>query len=108
MQLTLATFSGQIATQDNMKLPNKYYYISIGVYIVFKLIFLICGKKFSKKECLKNVTVFIFSFIFLSIAFSIKGFRALSDNSNFLWSTYFSLAGAEAFFYWIAENLKKK
>ena len=119
LQLTLATFLGQIATQDNMKLPNKYYYISIGVYIVFKLIFLICGKKFSKKECLKNVTVFIFSFIFLTIAFSIKGFRALSDNSNFLWITYFSLAGAEAlfywivagaeaFFYWIAEKLKKK
>ena len=115
LQLILATFLGQIATQYNMKLPNKYYRISIGVYIVFigvyivfKLIFLICGKNFSKKECLKNVTVFIFSFIFLSIAFSIKGFRALSDNSNFLWITYFSLAAAEASFYCIAENLKKK
>lgn len=46
--------------------------------------------------------------MFLSIAFSIKSFHALSDNSNFLWITYFSLAGAEAFFYCIAEELKKK
>lgn len=51
---------------------------------------------------------FLCFFMFLSIAFSIKSFHALSDNSNFLWITYFALAGAEAFFYCIAEELKKK
>ena len=107
LQLTLATFLGEIAKGHNMKLSIKYYYISVCVYIVFKSIFLICGKKFSKKECLKNVTIFVFSFIFLSIVFSIKGFSTLSDNSNFLFYTYFPLAVAEAFFYSIAE-LKKK
>lgn len=108
LQLILATFLDKTATEHKMKLSIKYYYICVFIYIVFKFIFLICGKKFSKKECLKNVTIFVFSFIFLSIAFSIKGFRALSDNSNFLWITYFSLAGAEAFFYWIVEEFKKK
>lgn len=108
LQLTLATFLGKIAKEHNMKLLIKYYCISVCAYIVFKSIFLICGKKFSKKECLKNVTIFVFSFIFLSIVFSINGFSALSDNSYFLCITYFSLVGAEAFFYWIAEELKKK
>ena len=108
LQLTLAICLEKIVTKANCKLQIIYYCVNIFVYIVFKIIFLICGKKFSKKECLKNIAIFVFSFIFSTIAFSTMGFQDLIKNSLPLWIVYFSLVEAEALFCCFANNVKVK